>query len=147
MRLYLDLCVYNRPFDYQGQERVALETSAFIYILEVVEKGACTLIASEALVYENNRNPDEQRKIRVASYFHLAREFIKIYSSDLERVKSLKGLGFSDLDALHITLAERSSVDYFITCDDEIVKIYKKNQNLIKINIVSLIEFIGLEVK
>jgi len=39
LKLYLDLCVYNRPFDYQGQERVALETSAFIYLLEKVEKG------------------------------------------------------------------------------------------------------------
>ena len=38
MRLYLDLCVYNRPFDSQKQERVALETSIFIYILEMERK-------------------------------------------------------------------------------------------------------------
>ncbi|HJX45692.1 MAG TPA: hypothetical protein VJ399_00805, partial [Patescibacteria group bacterium] len=43
LKLYLDLCVYNRPFDYQGQERVALETSAFIYLLEKVEKGSYAL--------------------------------------------------------------------------------------------------------
>jgi len=48
LRLYLDLCVYNRPFDYQGQERVALETSAFIYLLEKIEQGSHVLIASEA---------------------------------------------------------------------------------------------------
>lgn len=39
MVLYLDLCVYDRPFDNQHQERIALETSAFIYILEKLEKG------------------------------------------------------------------------------------------------------------
>jgi len=39
MKLYLDLCVYNRPFDYQGQERIALETGAFIYLVEQIEKG------------------------------------------------------------------------------------------------------------
>ena len=44
MKLYLDLCVYNRPFDYQGQERIALETSAFIYILEMIERGAYNVI-------------------------------------------------------------------------------------------------------
>ena len=55
MRLYFDLCVYNRPFDYQGQERVALETSAFIFLLDKIEKGYHVLIASDALIYENNK--------------------------------------------------------------------------------------------
>ncbi len=147
MKLYLDLCVYNRPFDYQGQERVVLETSAFIYVLEMIEKGAYTLVVSEALAYENSKNPAEQRKIRVASYFHLAQEFIEINKSDLERVKSLKILGFSDIDALHIALAERSNTDYFITCDADIIYRYKKHRDFIKVDVVSLVEFIGLEVK
>ncbi|MDP3112384.1 MAG: PIN domain-containing protein [Thermodesulfovibrionales bacterium] len=145
MKLYLDLCVYNRPFDYQGQERVALEASAFIYILEKIERNMYTLVTSEALAYENSKTSNEQRKIRVESYFQLAKEFIKIDSSSIERVKLLKGLGFSDVDALHIALAEKSNADYFITCDDEIVKLYKNHKNYINVNIVSLIEFIALE--
>ena len=147
MKLYLDLCVYNRPFDYQGQERIALETSAFIYILEMIEKGAYNVIASEALLYENSKNTDEQKKLRVDSYFQLAQEFIRVTNSDVERVTLLKGFGFSDIDALHIALAEKSEVDYFITCDDEITKLYKKHQDFIKVDVVSLLEFIGLEVK
>ena len=31
-KLYLDLCVYNRPFDDQKQTRIALETNAFVYL-------------------------------------------------------------------------------------------------------------------
>lgn len=147
MRLYLDLCVYDRPFDYQGQERIALETSTFIYILEKIEKGVHELITSEALVYENSKNPHAQRKIQVASYFSIAQEHIKIDTSDMKRVKSFKGLGFSDIDALHITLAEKASVDYFITCDDDIVNIYKQHRNSIRVTVVSLTEFVGLEVK
>jgi predicted nucleic acid-binding protein len=147
VKLYLDLCVYNRPFDYQGQERVALETSIFIYILEKIEKGAYTLVTSEALVYENNKNPDEQRKIRVASYFYLTQEFIGIDDLDVDRVRFLKGAGFSDIDALHIALAEKAKVDYFITCDDDIINIYKKHKNMIKVKVLSLVEFIGLGVK
>lgn len=145
MKLYLDLCVYNRPFDYQGHERIALETSLFIYILEKIEKGAHTVVISEALVYENSKNPNEQRKSRVASYFYLAQEFIEIEDSELERVKFLKELGYSDIDALHIALAEKAKVDYFVTCDDEIVKFYKKHRDYIRVGIVSLIEFIALE--
>lgn len=147
MKIYLDNCVYNRPFDYQGQERVALETGAFIYILEKVEKGFYTVVISEASVYENNKSLDEQRNIRVTSYFQLAKEFVISDGSDIERVRFLKGLGFSDIDALHIVLAEKSKADYFITCDDGIINLYKKHRELIKIKIIGLIEFIGLEVK
>lgn len=147
MKLYLDLCVYNRPFDDQGHERIALETSAFIYILEKIEKRDHIVVISAALVYENNKNPDQLRKNRVASYFHLAQEFIDIDNADLERVKFLKGLGFSDIDALYIALAEKSNVDYFITCDDDIVNLCKKHPNLIRVSVVNLLEFIALEVK
>lgn len=47
MKLYLDLCVYNRPFDFQGQERVALETSAFIYLLEKIENSIIVLLCQK----------------------------------------------------------------------------------------------------
>jgi predicted nucleic acid-binding protein len=124
---------------------VALETSAFIYILEKIEKGGYFLTVSEALVYENNKNPEEERKIRVATYFHLAKEFVKIDETDIERAKLLKGLGFPDIDALHIALAEKANVHYFVTCDDDILKLYKKNENAIRVKIASLIELIGLE--
>ncbi len=147
LKLYLDLCVYNRPFDYQGQERVALETSAFIYLLEKVEKGSYVLIASEALIYENNKNPDEQRKLRGASFFHLARDFVRADESDVEKVIFLKELGFSDIDALHIALAEKSGADYFVTCDDDIVKLYERRKDFIKVKIIGLVELISLEVK
>jgi predicted nucleic acid-binding protein len=146
LKLYFDLCVYNRPFDYQGQERVALETSAFIYLLEKVEKGAHALIVSEALLYENKKSLDKQRKATVASYFSLAHEFVGADFSDMERVNVLKELGFLDIDALHIALAEKARSDYFVTCDDDILKLYKRHKCLIKVNIVSLIELISLEV-
>ena len=145
MKLYLDLCVYNRPFDYQGQERVALETSAFIYLLEMLEKKSHVLIASEALIYENSKSPDEQRKARIASYFSLAREFVETDFSDVERVNSLKELGFSDIDALHVALSERARADLFVTCDDDIIRLYKRHRDLIKVKIVSLIELVSLE--
>lgn len=60
MKLYLDLCVLNRPFDFQGQERISLETSIFIYILEKIERGIHELVISDAVLYENEKNPDDQ---------------------------------------------------------------------------------------
>ena len=147
MKLYLDLCVYNRPFDYQGQERVALETGTFIYLLEKIEKGSYTLIVSEALTYENNKSLNEQRKARIASYFSLAREFVEADLSVMERVNALKELGVPDIDALHVALAEKARADYFVTCDDDLIKLYKRHEGLVKVKIVTLIELVSLEVR
>ncbi len=126
---------------------MALETGAFIYLLERVEKGSHVLIASEALIYENNKSLDEQRKVRVASYFSLAREFVRADPSEVERVNILKTLGFRDIDVLHVALAEKARADYFVTCDDDIIKLYKRQKDLLKVNIVSLIDLVSLEVR
>jgi len=145
LKIYLDMCVYNRPFDYQGQQRIALETSAFIYILEKIEQGQYLLTISEALIYENSKNPDIERKTRITAYFQLAKELVDIDETGIERSKFLKSLGFSDIDALHIAMAEKANVSYFVTCDDDIVKLYIRNKEAINIEIISLIEFIGRE--
>ena len=125
MRLYLDLCVYNRPFDYQGQERVA------------VEKGIYTPVNSEALIYENKLNPDSQRRDRISTYLGLSKEVIFGEDFDFERAKVLRGMRFSDMDALHIALSEKAQVDFFVTCDDRIVNVFKKNNQSINVKIVS----------
>jgi predicted nucleic acid-binding protein len=59
----------------------------------------------------------------------------------------MKELGFPDIDALHIALAEKSQADYFVTCDDDIINLYKRHRDLVKVNIVSLIELVSLEVR
>lgn len=143
MRLYLDLCVYNRPFDDQGQPRIALEANAFIYVLEMVEQHECALVASEAIVYENSRNPDEDRRERIRSYLRLANECIEMEDSDMGRANFLKGIGFSLMDALHIAIAERGEVDYFVTCDDDIVSNSERHRDIMKVRIVSLMEFVA----
>ena len=54
-------------------------------------------------------------------------------------------LGLFDIDALHIALAEKVNINYFVTCDDDIIKTYRKNKSKMKIKIVDLIELIRLE--
>ena len=147
MKLYLDLCVFNRPFDYQGQDRVSLETEAFIYLIDQIEKGRYSLLCSEILVYENDNNPDDLRRDRVQSYFELAKDFVSLEESDFERAENIKTLGFSDMDALHIAAAEKGDATSFITCDDGIVNLYRKNSSGIKVEVKNLMEFVTGEVK
>jgi predicted nucleic acid-binding protein len=146
LKLYLDLCVYNRPFDFQGYDRIALESNAFIYLLEKIENENYSLVVSDALFYENNKNPNDQKKKQIFSYFKLAKENIKIDNFDIKRAKELIKIGFNEMDALHIAVAEKSKTDYFITCDDKIVKLYRKHNDLIRTIISNILEFIALEV-
>jgi len=147
MKLYLALCIYNRPFDYQGQERIALETGAFIYLVDQIEKGNFTLVCSEILMYENKRNPDHLRRERISSYFKLAKYFVSLEESDFLRANALRVLGFSDMDALHIASAEKGNIDFLITCDDWMSDLYKRNARAVKVVVMSLLEFLAKEVK
>ena len=46
MRIYLDNCCYNRPYDDQSQIRISLEAQAKIYIQTMIEAGKFELVSS-----------------------------------------------------------------------------------------------------
>ena len=62
MRVYLDLCVYNRPFDDQAQPRIMMETLGLIIIMASIPSGAVQTVNAFALEYENQQNPSLERK-------------------------------------------------------------------------------------
>jgi len=62
MRIYLDNCCFNRPFDDQRQVRIRLESEAKLYIQEFILLGKVDLVWSYILDYENAANPFKERK-------------------------------------------------------------------------------------
>ena len=67
MRLYLDMCVWKRPFDDQSNDRIWIESQAIMRIFDLVHVGDMQIFISMALVLENDRNPKAWRKHRVAT--------------------------------------------------------------------------------
>ncbi len=53
LRVYLDNCVFNRPFDDQSQIRIKLETEAKFYIQALIKQRQLVLIWSYILELEN----------------------------------------------------------------------------------------------
>ncbi len=49
MKIYLDTCIYCRPFDDQSQDRIAKETEAFAKILKLAELGKVIIVGSDVL--------------------------------------------------------------------------------------------------
>ena len=44
MRIYLDNCCYNRPFDDQTQDRIHIESEAVLAILKACENGLLQIL-------------------------------------------------------------------------------------------------------
>ena len=57
MRVYLDNCCYNRPYDNQGQLAVRLETEAKLRVQHLMRIGAVEYAWSKVLDYELGNSP------------------------------------------------------------------------------------------
>ena len=126
MKIYLDTSSINRIFDDQSQPRIFLESSAMITILAMVESRSFHLVSSEVLLFENSRNPFEERRVFVSSVLAHAKIVQTINPALLNRAQQIESEnGISGLDALHLACAEKLKCEYFITCDDRILRRYK----------------------
>ena len=140
MRVYLDMCCYNRPYDDQSQIKVSLETQAKLHIQDLIQQGRLKLIASYMLRYECSQNPYEMRRkaimqlidIHTMGYVGLERKDI-IESMAAEIMKT--GVKFKD--ACHVASAIYSECEYFISTDMRLLK-YKTD----KIKMATPIEFV-----
>ena len=145
MRIYLDLCVYNRPFDDQSQPRIFIEATEFLLILSEVVGREITLISSFVLEYENFRSPFIMRRDKISDILKVASEYVS-YSEKLKnRAKEIEKTGIMSIDALHIACAEITKADFFVTCDDVLVRKGITNKENFKVRIISLMEFIDKE--
>jgi hypothetical protein len=58
MRIYLDVCCLNRPYDDQTQDRIRLEAEAVLLILRRFRTQDWKWVTSEAVEFEVDRMPD-----------------------------------------------------------------------------------------
>ena len=68
MRIYLDNCCYNRPYDDQSQLRISLESQAKLHIQEMIKDNKLQLASSYTLIYENSKNPYEIKRKTIGKF-------------------------------------------------------------------------------
>lgn len=146
MEIYLDLCVYNRPFDDQRQPRVAIETMECILLLSKAISGEMALINSFALEFENGNNPFADRKDIIHELLSTATTRVE-YDNDLgARAKELGKIGINAMDAFHLACAEKAKADFFVTCDDILVRKCMAAKSILKVKAKPLMKFVTEEV-
>jgi len=122
MRVYLDNCCFNRPFDDQSQARVRLEAEAKLEIQQRIKDKGIELAWSYVLDYENQANPFEERRDVVARWKTAAAVDVEETGAIVQRAREIANRGLRAKDALHVACAMAAGCDFFLTTDDFVVK-------------------------
>lgn len=145
IKIYMDMCIYNRPFDDQRQHRINTETQIFIILMSMILEGRLELVNSFALQYENSKNTKIENMLRISDILEYSKNYISYDKWILERSIQLEKYGLKGMDAIHIACAEKAKADFFITCDDGLIKKLEKIDK-IEVAYYNIIDFVSKEV-
>ncbi len=135
MRIYLDVCCFNRPFDDHTQDRVRLESEAILTILNHCETKNWILIGSEVIDIEIFKIPDDNRRQRVEILSAMKEKYINIGEDTEVRAIELEKLSFKSFDSLHIACAEKGKADVLLTTDDNLLQKSLQNKDILKVKV------------
>jgi len=136
MRIYLDVCCLNRPYDDQTQDRIHLESEAVISILRHVDLGEWIWVSSAVVNHEIRRTADHERLQRLRSMICHASEFVSLDASVRDRATNIQeSMGIKAYDALHVACAERANADVFLSTDDKLVRAAKRQEGVLTVPI------------
>jgi predicted nucleic acid-binding protein len=137
LKIYLDNCCFNRPYDDQTYLLTKLETEAKLFIQKEIIDGNIELIWSFILHFENNSNPYADIREQIMLWENIA-EKVVIYSADiLQKAKEIMTLKIKEKDALHLACAVFAKANCFLTTDKKLL-----NKNFRETEILNPIDFV-----
>jgi predicted nucleic acid-binding protein len=142
MKIYLDTCSLNRPFDDQGQERIRLETESVMIILSRLQRKEWTWLGSQVLDIEIDRAPDADQRSRLKRIAGYVGQVVAIGQKELDRASELEKLGFSGFDAVHLACAESGKADIFLSTDDRLLKRAKRFAKKIHVKVANPLDWL-----
>ena len=138
IKIYLDNCTYNRPFDDQNDIRIRLEAEAKLFIQEQIKNKNLDLVWSSVNEYENNDNPSPEKRERIIAWKNIAVQRCGLNDVILKKALELQANNLRAKDALHIATALFCRCDCFITTDKKILN--KKIDNVAMVNPLAFVQ-------
>jgi len=132
----------QRPFDDKTQLRVLVEAEAVLGVLALCESGQADLIASDALAFENDANPDAVRRDFANQALATATQFVQTDDPLKALAQTFVDSGIKPLDALHLASAIQAQAEFFCTCDDRLLK-KARSLNTAPTKVVSPLELVS----
>lgn len=143
MRLYLDNCCFNRPYDSQASFKVSMETRAKLHIQDEIREGRYELVTSYMLDFENAQNPDVMKRESIRAYqeTHNA-AYVPIERRELlqDKIQEIMVYNIAYKDATHAACAIYAGCDYLLTTDTRFQKRYRGDE----ITILNPLEFVQI---
>ena len=121
MKIYMDVCCLNRPFDDQTLARIRIESDAILAILSKCTSGEWQLLSSEVLDIEIENTQDEWKKSKVYELYKLGKEKIMLNDKIIKRAFEIQNFGIKSFDSLHVASSEYSKADIFLTTDKNLL--------------------------
>ena len=141
VRIYLDCCCYNRPYDDLSRLTVSLEAQAKLHIQDEIRAGKYELATSEMLNFEVGNCPIAVRRDTIIGYME-ENSSVHVGPGSVSHVeetaREIMRTGVKYKDACHVASAILSGCDYFISTDKRLLK-YRSD----KLKIVNPIEFLS----
>ena len=137
MKVYLDNCCFNRPFDDQSSLVIQMETEAKLDVQERIRLGEIELCWSFVLDYENSANPFEDVRNRISEWKKLSSDDCDLSDDIIKNARTLMDMGLRQMDASHLACAIHLKADCFLTTDKKIL-----NKPIEKIAVINPIDFI-----
>ncbi len=134
-RVYLDTCVWCRPFDETKEKRVIEEAGALHSILAMADRNEIKIIGSSVLLFEISMIDTFEKKCAVKTLVEISiSSFIKI-TREVEEIaeRIIDTCGIDPMDSAHIGLVIEGNANIFITTDNGILN---KEKCLFKFGIV-----------
>jgi predicted nucleic acid-binding protein len=135
MKIYLDVCCLNRPFDDQTQDRIHLEAEAILTILNHSRTASWNVIGSDAIDYEISKMPDNDKRLMVQILSTIHDAHVRVDAGVERRAVELKRAGLKPMDALHVACAEKGKAEILLTTDDNLLSKALKNQRTLKVRV------------
>ena len=141
MRIYLDNCCLNRPFDDQSNMKVRLEAEAVLFIQGKIAVHEIELAWSYIIDYENSLNPFDEKQSAIDDLKTFKTIDTNETGTILKNAAIIQELGLKTFDALHVACAIETGCDYFLSTDYPILK---KLGGFAKIKVTNPIELIRI---
>ena len=142
MKIYFDVCCYNRPFDDQTQDKIHLESEAVLSIISIGRSRNWNFVGSEVIDLEVSKIPDSDKMAKVHTLSCDCRHYCTVDHNIKIRAVGLEKVGFKPFDALHICCAEKSKADVLLTTDEDFLRKAEQYSRILMVRVENPIKWL-----
>ena len=85
-------------------------------------------------------------KREITKLLSLAKSYVVLKKSMVDRARNLESFGFKSIDALHLAVAEESSANCLLTTDDKLIKLAARLQSSLRIQVMNPVQWIWTQI-